>query len=56
MNEWAFNYIAWHPNKLILFGCYKDYDYCEEDVQQCIRTVDNAIKRMMYGLDGTKDR
>lgn len=56
MREWAFNYIVWKPNKLILFGCYKDYDYCEPDVQQCIRTVDMAITRMINMRDGEAAR
>lgn len=47
MDEWAFNYIAWQPRKLILFGCYKDYWYCEDDIKQCIDTVDTIILRML---------
>lgn len=46
VREWAFNYIAWQPRKLILFGCYKDYDYCEPDIKECIRVVDDAINKM----------
>lgn len=49
--DWAFNYIAWKPYKLILFGCYKDYDYCEEETRKCISIVDRFLIRMMYGQD-----
>ena len=52
VDEWAFNYIPWQPRKLILFGCYKDYWYCEPETKECIDAVDTIILNMIKsGID-----
>lgn len=54
-NDWAFNYLQWRPNKLILFGCTKDIEYCDPQLQEVICIVDIFIARMIiYARDKKK--
>ena len=47
VREWAFNYIAWQPGKLVSFGLLKRYYYCSDEERACVIEVDHAIMKMI---------